>query len=209
MQFIRTHGIPVAASWMVVMCLAHPAASPAAFDIPDSCRAGTGTYSGSLTGEMEYSTCIVNGVEKIDLRFKGNIAKYGRFAVPQPQLTALLYGSLDVSDSGMVVYEDFLSTIDDRKVRFTAQFANCGITGTWEIFNDKTLATVYNGTFALSATGPGTVCDPAFGHDAPVAGGGGGTCGLFGGGGLLMAAPLFLTVHYRRKRSYANRPRSR
>lgn len=168
-----------------LVLLASPAL--AAFDVPDSCRAGRGTYNGQLTGEASYSTCILDGIEKINIRFVGDWAKQADY----PGATAITYAELEFSDSGMYSVES-----NGRKdVKFTAQFGACGITGSWQILHPTNGDVEYSGTFDMPSTGAGILCDPN--TNSSTGGGGGssgGTCGLFGSGGLLMAAPMLLAL---------------
>ncbi|MBX3396550.1 MAG: hypothetical protein KF841_14405 [Phycisphaerae bacterium] len=158
----------------------------AAFDIPDSCRAGKGTYTGALSGEVTYSTCLQDGIEKISLRFAGEFAGEVGFA----GTPATIYANRTPSDSGAITID---SSSSRRRARIIAQFGSCGITGSWEIIDPDTDEVLFSGDFDATGTGAGINCDPQANAGGST-GGGSGVCGALGGSMTLTVVSMAMTI---------------
>lgn len=158
----------------------------AAFDVPDACRAGNGTYTGGLSGEVTYSTCLQDGVEKISIRFAGDFANEVGF----PGTPATIFANRTPSDSGAIEID---SSSSRRRARITAQFGSCGITGSWEVIDPDTDDILFSGDFDASGTGAGINCDQNA-NAGGSSGGGSGACGVFGGSMALTVVSIAMTI---------------
>ncbi|MCG8407600.1 MAG: hypothetical protein MI923_20580 [Phycisphaerales bacterium] len=160
----------------------------AQFDVPDSCRAGEGTYTGDLEGTCSYTTCLQDGIEKLDIRFDGAWAvKTSGF----PDVSAVTYTERVPDAGGAIVFSiRSPTTAADIRESIDAQFGDCGIVGDWTMVDLRNNNETITGTFQINGTGRGEDCilEPS-----------GGLCGTTGGVGLM--APLLAGAAVRRRRT--------
>jgi hypothetical protein len=161
----------------VAILMASAASAWGTFDVPDSCRVGSGSYDGHYMGEASFSTCInADGEERLSLKFDGDLAPaftnvpgYTAAGVAPDDL-----GNIDVN-------RDSPTVGTNNRLELDARFEGCTIIGTWKLTNLATQE-VKNGSFTMQGTGNngGPSCS-----SAPSGGGGEGICALFGGLGIV------------------------
>src|SRR5262245_16963773 len=71
----------------------------AVFDIPDSCRVGSGNYDGAFQGTSSYYTCIsTEGSERLALKFDGDLGS----AYTDGNTTAVTFAGIEPANDGSI-----------------------------------------------------------------------------------------------------------
>lgn len=166
---------------LAALLLAIELASPAkaVFDVPDACRAGSGTYNGELAGNFHYRTCVRNGIETLDLKFEGAFAHEHDY----PNTPAIIFAERIPSDNGIIM----ITGNGRRDAVIVAQIGSCGISGSWTLTDNDV---EYSGTFNANGSGPGSPCtSSSFPNASPATGG---LCGATGSASLAATLGLCL-----------------
>lgn len=144
---------------VLVACFVWAGPALATFEVPDSCRFGTGTYAGDLAGNgSDAGWTTTTGLDRIDKVFVSMENQLAR--VYADSITSSAAADLVLQDDGSFTGEAYHNFTGNR-LQVQGTFANCVMTGTWTLTiiqaDNDTYAkdTVLHGTFEIQSAGSG------------------------------------------------------